>query len=505
MHERTYIAIDLKAFYASVECMERGLNPLTTHLVVADESRTSKTICLAVSPALKAHGIGGRPRLFEVIRAVEQANAKRRIRAPQHTLTGETTDAQELAANPSLGIAYHIAPPRMALYMEYSMRIYEIYLRSIAPADIHIYSIDEVFIDVTSYLRTEGISAHAFTIRLIRDVLRETGITATAGIGTNLYLAKIAMDIVAKHIPPDADGVRIAELDEMSYRRRLWTHRPLTDFWRIGRGYAKKLEAQGLWTMGDIARCSLGKANEQQNEDLLYRLFGIQAELLIDHAWGWEPARMEDIKNYRPKARSTHMGQVLQRPYTPENARLVVWEMADALSIELAEKRLTCDRLELTIGYDIECLTRPEIRSGYHGRIRTDRYGRRIPWPAHGRVLIERGASPHTIINAVTALYNEITNPALLIRRITISAHHLITEEQRTSAAAQMNLFSVEETLQSPLTPAEKAAIEKEKALQEALIAIKRAYGKNAILRGANFIEGATTRLRNSQIGGHKA
>ena len=414
-------------------------------------------------------------------------------------------DATELAAHPELGIAYHIAPPRMALYMEYSMRIYEIYLRYVSSEDIHIYSIDEVFIDVTSYLETENISAHDFSMRLIRAVLWETGITATAGIGTNLYLAKVAMDIVAKHIPPDADGVRIAQLDEMSYRQRLWTHRPLTDFWRIGRGYARKLEENGLYTMGDVARCSLGRANTKYNEELLYRLFGVQAELLIDHAWGFESARMEDIKNYRPKSRSTHMGQVLQYPYTAQKARLVVWEMADALSIDLAEKRLTSDRLELTIGYDIECLTRPEIRDNYHGRIRTDRYGRRVPWPAHGKVLIERGAGTNAIMRALTNLFDAIATPDLLIRRLTISAHHLMTEEQRSSAAEQMNLFSTEETAEQMTPPAEAAAQKKEKALQEAIIAIKKAYGKNAILRGSNLIDGATTRLRNAQIGGHKA
>ena len=393
----------------------------------------------------------------------------------------------------------------MALYMEYSMRIYEIYLRYVSSEDIHIYSIDEVFIDVTSYLETENISAHDFSMRLIRAVLRETGITATAGIGTNLYLAKVAMDIVAKHIPPDADGVRIAQLDEMSYRQRLWTHRPLTDFWRIGRGYARKLEENGLYTMGDVARCSLGRTNTKYNEELLYRLFGVQAELLIDHAWGFESARMEDIKNYRPKSRSTHMGQVLQYPYTAQKARLVVWEMADALSIDLAEKRLTSDRLELTIGYDIECLTRPEIRDNYHGRIRTDRYGRRVPWPAHGKVLIERGAGTNAIMRALTNLFDAIATPDLLIRRLTISAHHLMTEEQRSSAAEQMNLFSPEETAEWMTPPAEAAAQKKEKALQEAIISIKKAYGKNAILRGSNLIDGATTRLRNSQIGGHKA
>ncbi|WP_295165160.1 Y-family DNA polymerase [Selenomonas sp. F0473] len=504
MEQRTYIAIDLKSFYASVECIERGLNPLTTNLVVADESRTSKTICLAVSPALKAHGIGGRPRLFEVIRQVAHINRRRCARAPRHELAGESTDADELAQNPALAVAYHIAPPRMTLYMDYSMRIYEIYLRRIAPADIHIYSIDEMLIDVTNYLRTEKISAHAFTIRLIRDVLRETGITATAGIGTNLYLAKIAMDIVAKRIAPDADGVRIAELDETSYRRRLWTHMPLTDFWRVGRVTAKKLEEHGLDTMGDIARCSIGDADAPCNEDLLYRLFGIQAELLIDHAWGWEPARMEDIKNYRPKSRSAHMGQVLQTPYTAEKARLVVWEMADALSLDLAEKRLTTDRLELTVGYDIECLTRPEIRSAYQGRIRTDRYGRRVPWPAHGRTLLQRGASTHTVMEALTVLYDEIANPALLIRRLTISAQHLIPADE-VPPAEQIDLFSSEEAAQTVLTPEEKKERAKEHALQEALVAIKKAYGKNAILRGANLVDGATARLRNDQIGGHKA
>lgn len=504
MEQRTYVAIDLKAFYASVECMERGLNPLTTNLVVADERRTSKTICLAVSPTLKAHGIGGRPRLFEVIRQVAQVNRRRRAHAPRRELTGESTDAEELMRNPSLAVAYYVAPPRMALYMDYSTRIYEIYLRRIAPADIHIYSIDEVLIDVTSYLRTEKISAHAFTIRLIRDVLRETGITATAGIGTNLYLAKVAMDIVAKHMPPDADGVRIAELDEMSYRRRLWTHTPLTDFWRVGRGSAKKLEVHGLYTMGDIARCSLGGADDRYSEDLLYRLFGVQAELLIDHAWGWEPARMEDIKSYRPKSRSTHMGQVLQTPYTAKQARLVVWEMADALSLDLAEKRLSTDRLELTVGYDIACLTHPEIRRLYRGRIRTDRYGRRVPWPAHGKSVIARNASTHTMMEALTALYDEIVNPNLLIRRLTVSAHHLMRADE-APAAEQIDLFSAEETPQAVRTPAEEAAYAKEQALREALVAIKRAYGKNAVLRGANLIEGATARLRNSQIGGHKA
>ena len=504
MRNRTYIAIDLKSFYASVECIERGLHPLTSHLVVADESRTSKTICLAVSPSLKAHGIGGRPRLFEVIRQVDQVNRTRRNRAPNRTFVGESADSEELSHNPALALSYHVASPRMSLYMDYSMRIYEIYLRYIAPADIHIYSIDEVFIDVTSYLDTEGIAARTFAVRLIRDVLRETGITATVGIGTNLYLAKIAMDIVAKHIPADAEGMRIAELNETSYRRRLWAHIPLTDFWRVGRGTAKKLEEHDIFTMGDIARCSLGAPGDLRNEDLLYRLFGVQAELLIDHAWGHEPVRMKDIKNYRPKSHSTHMGQVLHTPYPADKARLVVWEMAEALAIDLAEKKLTSDRLELTVGYDIECLTRPEISSTYHGRIRTDRYGRRVPWPAHGYVHIARGASIHTVMDTLTHLYDEIVAPALLVRRLKLYAEHIKPADEQ-SAAVQIDLFSAEETRQSMLSAVEKVAQEKERALEDAIVAIKKAYGKNAILRGANLIEGATTRLRNAQIGGHRA
>ena len=505
MNERTYIAIDLKSFYASIECIERGLNPLTAYLVVADESRTSKTICLAVSPALKAHGIGARPRLFEVIHAVTQANARRKYCAPNHTLTGKTTDAEVLSNNPALGIAYHIAPPRMALYMEYSARIYEIYLRRIAPADIHIYSIDEVFIDVTSYLDTQHISAHDFAMLLIRDILRETGITATAGIGTNLYLAKIAMDIVAKRMTPDAYGVRIAQLDEMIYRRTLWTHRPLTDFWRIGKGYAAKLEANGLFTMGDIARCSLGTTHDHWNEDLLYRLFGVQAELLIDHAWGIEPTHMEDIKSYRPKMRSKYMGQVLQSPYPAEKARLTVWEMADTLSLLLADRCITTDRIELTIGYDVECLTRPEIRDQYKGRIHTDHYGRNVPWPTHGYVDIERGASSRILISELLDLFDKIVDPHLLIRRITLSAHHLITNEQHVAAAKQISLFSSSDTEKYVTLQQRTISAEKEKSLQEALLFIKKTHGKNAILRGANFISGATAQQRNRQIGGHKA
>ena len=412
MTNRTYIAIDLKSFYASVECIERGLNPLTTHLVVADESRTTKTICLAVSPALKIHGIGGRPRLFEVVRAVRDANAKRKYRAPQHRLTGETTDATELAASPHLGIAYHIAPPRMALYVAYSVRVYEVYLRHIAPADIHIYSIDEVFIDATSYLDTLHISAHDFALRLIREVLQETGVTATAGIGTNLYLAKIAMDIVAKRMKPDVDGVRVAQLDELSYRQVLWAHRPLTDFWRIGRGYAAKLEANGLYTMGDIARCSLGKASEHYNEDLLYRLFGVQAELLIDHAWGIEPVTMDDIKAYRPHSKSLTNAQVLSRPYAYEDARTVIKEMCDASATDMV-----ADSLTLGVRYD----------RNERGLMLDDGGTSRLSFPTNSR---------RALIDAAMDVFGHRVDPRRSIRYLMITFNG-IADEDRTQIGGQ--------------------------------------------------------------------
>ncbi|MGM9597861.1 MAG: DNA methylase, partial [Eubacteriales bacterium] len=384
MENKTYIAIDLKSFYASVECVERGLNPMTTNLVVADKSRTEKTICLAVTPSLKALGIPGRARLFEVSSKVREVNAARRQKAPRRVFTGTSSDATVLHAHPEYRLDYIVAPPRMAHYMEFSTRIYQIYLKYIAPEDIHVYSIDEVFIDATDYLGIYKLSARELAMKIILDVLESTGITATAGIGTNLYLCKIALDIQAKHIPADKNGVRIAELDEMSYRRLFWSHRPLTDFWRVGKGYAKKLEDHGLYTMGDIARCSLGSVTDRYNEDLLYKLFGVNAELLIDHAWGYEPCTIADIKAYKPESNSLGSGQVLKCPYTFQKAKLVVREMADALALDLVDKKLMTDQLVLTVGYDVENLTDTGIHGGYHGAVTTDRYGRQIPKHANG-------------------------------------------------------------------------------------------------------------------------
>ncbi|MEG2769699.1 MAG: DNA methylase, partial [Oscillospiraceae bacterium] len=383
MKSKTYIAIDLKSFYASVECMERGLDPMTTNLVVADASRTEKTICLAVSPSLKAYGVSGRARLFEVVQKVKQANAQRLLNAPNHTFVGSSANDNELKASPELALDYITAPPQMALYMEYSTKIYNTYLKYIAPEDIHVYSIDEVFIDVTDYLNTYHFSPRELAMKMILEVLSATGITATAGIGTNLYLCKIAMDIEAKHIHPDENGVRIAELDEMSYRQKLWTHRPLTDFWRVGKGYANKLEAEDIFTMGDIAKCSVGKPNEYYNEDLLYKLFGINAELLIDHAWGWEPCTIADVKAYKPSSSSLGSGQVLQCPYTFDKAKLIVREMTELLVLDLVDKELVTDQIVLTIGYDIENLTNPHTAQLYNGEITTDHYGRAVPKHAH--------------------------------------------------------------------------------------------------------------------------
>ena len=368
--QKTYIAIDLKSFYASVECKERNRDPLTTNLVVADKSRTEKTICLAVSPSLKSYGIPGRPRLFEVVQKVREANNKRRWKAPNRTFNGSSDDRAKLDANPALEIDYIVAPPRMAYYMEYSTKIYNVYLKYVAPEDIFPYSIDEVFMDVTDYLQTYRMTARELAMTMIQDVLKTTGITATAGIGTNMYLCKIAMDIVAKHIEPDKDGVRIAELDEMSYRRQLWNHRPLTDFWRVGKGYAKKLEEHGLYTMGDIARCSIGKPNELYNEELLYKLFGINAELLIDHAWGYEPCTMEQVKAYKPETNSVSSGQVLHCPYDYEKAKLIVKEMTDQMVLDLVDKGVVTDQLVLTIGYDIENLSNPNLKINTKARLR---------------------------------------------------------------------------------------------------------------------------------------
>lgn len=500
MKDRIYAAIDLKSFYASAECVVRGLDPLTTNLLVADESRTEKTICLAVSPSLKAYGISGRARLFEAIEQVKQANALRRENAPGKQFTGTSWDAKELAENPSLAIDFIIAPPQMAFYMEDSARIYEIYLKYVAPEDIHVYSIDEVFMDVTPYLRASGLTAYQFVRKIILEVLEETGITATAGIGTNLYLCKIAMDIVAKHTQADSHGVRIAQLDEISYRKLLWEHRPLTDFWRIGRGYAKKLERNGLYTMGDIARCSLGGANEFYNEDLLYKLFGINAQLLIDHAWGWEPCTIRDIKAYKPSANSISSGQVLHCPYSWEKAKLITREMTDLLSLDLVEKGLVTDQLVLTVGYDIENLTDPEIAKAYHGPVVTDHYGRKIPKHGHGTANLPfYTSSTRMITEAVMELYDQITDHRLLVRRITIAACRVLPEGGQEEQCEQLDLFSDPEQNQQ-----KQDRLEKEKRRQKAVLQIKQKYGKNAILKGMNYQEGATTKDRNNQIGGHK-
>lgn len=504
---RIYIAIDLKSFYASVECRERQLDPLTTNLVVADESRTEKTICLAVSPSLKAYGIPGRPRLFEVVQKVREANAKRRRLAPGRTFTGSSCDANELNTSPELSIEYITAPPRMAFYMQYSTRIYNIYLKYIAPEDIHVYSIDEVIMDVTNYLGIYGLTARELAMKMIQDVLQTTGITATAGIGSNLYLCKVAMDIVAKHIVPDKDGVRIAELDEMSYRRLLWSHRPLTDFWRIGKGYAKKLEASGIYTMGDVARCSIGKPNDYYNEELLYKLFGVNAELLIDHAWGWEPCTIADIKAYKPAASSVGSGQVLQCPYDYKKARLIVQEMTDLLALDLVDKGLVTDQLVLTIGYDIENLTNPDIKKLYQGEVVIDRYGRKIPKHAHGTANIgKQTSSTMLIMNAVMELYDRIIDKNLVVRRIYVTANRVVEESAAAKAPAfeQLNLFTDYEALQQK-NQEEEEQLKREKQIQEAMLSIKKKYGKNAILKGINLDENATAKDRNKQIGGHKA
>ena len=510
MKERTYIAIDLKSFYASVECAERGLDPLTTNLVVADTSRTAKTICLAVSPSLKAYGIPGRARLFEVERKVREVNIERRQKIQKREFTGESTDERELAENPELELQYIAATPRMALYIEYSVRIYRIYLKYVAPEDIHVYSIDEVFIDATAYLRTYGMTAKKLAEKMIRDVLEQTGITAAAGIGTNLYLCKIAMDIMAKRVQPDKNGVRIASLDELSYRKQLWDHRPLTDFWRVGRGYMKKLEENGLYTMGDIARCSVGTPEDFYNEDLLYKIFGINAELLIDHAWGYEPVTMDLIKAYKPETNSIGSGQVLHCPSDFEQAKLIVREMTDMLVLQLVEKRLVTSQIVLTIGYDIDNLKSSSGRKKYQGEIKTDRYGRKIPKHGHGTVNLDNPtSSTSTIMKAVLDLYERITDKTLLIRRVYITANQL-TDEKLAAAEPvyqQMNLFT--DYLKSEVSEAEQKAEkekqEKERKLQEAMLSVKKKFGKNAILKGSSLQEGSTTIERNNQIGGHRA
>lgn len=507
MENHIYISIDLKSFYASVECLERGLDPLTTNLVVADASRTEKTICLAVSPTLKAIGISGRARLFEVVQKVREENINRKRRAPNSKLEGASYDDVELKVNNRLALDYIAAPPRMVKYMEYSTRIYNIYLKYVAPEDIHVYSIDEVFMDVTNYLQTAKMSVREFAAHILKEVLHTVGITATAGIGTNLYLCKVAMDIVAKHIPEDENGVRIAYLDEMEYRKLLWSHKPLTDFWRVGRGYAKKLEENGLLTMGDVARCSIGRKNEYYNEDLLYTLFGINAELLIDHAWGWEPCTIADIKEYKPTTNSIGSGQVLQSPYEYEQARIIVQEMTDLLILDLVDKGLVTDQLVLTIGYDIDNLKDPDRRKKYKGAVTTDQYGRQIPKHSHGTInLAGHSSSTKIILEAILELYNRIANPDLLIRRVNIAANHVVSESDSKPKEIfeQLDLFTDYEAKQKRKEE-EEALLQREKKMQHAILDIKKKYGKNAILKGTNFEKGAMTRERNNQIGGHKA
>lgn len=507
MENKTYIAIDLKSFYASVECVERGLNPMTTHLVVADKSRTEKTICLAVTPSLKALGIPGRARLFEVSAKVREVNAERQQNAPRRVFTGSSFDATVLNAHPEYRLDFIVAPPRMAHYMEFSTRIYQIYLKYIAPEDIHVYSIDEVFIDATDYLGIYKLSARELAMKMILDVLESTGITATAGIGTNLYLCKIALDIQAKHIPADNNGVRIAELDEMSYRRLFWSHRPLTDFWRIGKGYAKKLEDHGLYTMGDIARCSLGSVTDRYNEDMLYKLFGVNAELLIDHAWGYEPCTIADIRAYKPESNSLGSGQVLKCPYTFQKAKLVVREMADSLALDLVDKKLMTDQIVLTVGYDVENLSDPGIREGYSGAVSTDRYGRQIPKHANGTANLGKySSSSKLIIDAASGLFERIADKKLLIRRLCLTANRVKGEGYvpEDTGSEQLDIFT-DYTKEEEKREAEAQELARERKKQEAMLDIKRKHGKNAILKGMNLEEGATAQDRNQQIGGHKA
>lgn len=543
---KTYISIDLKSFYASVECMERGLDPLNTNLVVADASRTQKTICLAVSPSLKAYGIPGRARLFEVEQKVKEANARRQTRAPKNILDGKSVFATELNENPCLAIDYIAAKPRMALYMSKSTQIYDVYLRYIAPEDIYAYSVDEVFIDASGYLKTYGLNAHDFARLLVREVFKETGITATAGIGPNLYLCKIAMDIGAKHTEADADGVRIAELDEYSYRRLLWDHRPITDFWRVGRGYAKKLAKKSIFTMGDIARCSLGTSSDYYNEDLLYKMFGVNAELLIDHAWGYEPCTLAEVKSYRPQRKSLVSGQVLQNAYTYEKTRIVVREMMELLALDLVDKGLLTNQIVLTVGYDVENLSDPERRKAYKGEITVDGYGREVPKHAHGTGNLPFStASTKLTTDCVLEVFDRVVDESLLTRRISITANNLVLESEykRESEVAsaepeQISMFDMlagGDDSQAPERVSSKEAtvyseqdkpnstmvaesisdsaandksedvLEKEKQVQEAMLKIKKRFGKNAILKGTNLQEGATAKERNAQIGGHKA
>ena len=494
--QKIYIAIDLKSFYASVECRERGLDPITTNLVVADNNRTEKTICLAVTPSLKSYGIPGRARLFEVVQKVKEVNIERKRKAPNQSFTGSSYDDIALKKNADLELSYIIAPPRMSYYMKYSSKIYNVYLKYFAPEDIYVYSIDEVFIDITHYLKTYNMKPRELVTKVIQDVYKTTGITATAGIGTNLYLCKVAMDIVAKHVKPDKNGVRIAGLDEITYRKLLWNHRPLTDFWRVGKGYAKKLEERRIFTMGDVARTSIG------NEDLLYKLFGVNAELLIDHAWGYEPCTIKQIKAYKPTTNSISTGQVLHCPYNYEKTKIIVKEMTESLALDLVQKRLVTDQIVLEIGYDIDNLTNPNIRNLYNGEITIDRYGRSVPKHAHGTINIDhKTSSSKILLEKVMSLYERIINNNLLVRRITITANKVENEsEVKENPYEQIDLFVDYKELEN-----KRKKEQAEKEIQKAMLDIKCKYGKNAILKGMNFEEGGTTRQRNEQIGGHKA
>ncbi len=498
--EPVYISIDLKSFYASQECVLRGLDPLNTNLVVADPSRTEKTICLAVSPPLKALGVPGRPRLFEVVERVGQINALRRGKL-KGDFSGKSWDATALAADDTLAVDYIVAPPQMAQYIAASTRIYQVYLKYIAPEDIHVYSIDEVFLDVTRYLRMYGATPRELAGQILRDVLETSGITATAGIGTNLYLCKVAMDILAKRAKPDAQGLRIAQLDELEYRKQLWSHRPLTDFWRIGPGYARKLERYGMYTMGDVARCSLGKEGEVHNQALLYRLFGVNAELLIDHAWGIEPCTMAHIKAYKPQSRSMSSGQVLSEPYPADKARLVALEMADALAMTLVEQGLLSDQVTLTIGFDRENLTDGLRRQSYHGAVTTDAYGRAVPKHAHGSGRFPAAtASSRQWMETAGSLFDQLVDPSLLIRRITLGAHGLRPEWESAGESQQLDLFADAAQIQR-----ETELRQRERRRQEAMVGIRSRFGQNAIFRGMSLLDGATARARSQQIGGHQA
>ena len=523
--QRTIIAIDLKSFYASVECADRKYDPLSTNLVVADATRTEKTICLAVSPSLKAHGISGRARLFEVVQRVREVNAERFKKARalgvlprgadgKYHFTSSSFDAEALAADPSLELAYIVAPPRMALYEKISTRVFSIYMKYVSPEDIHVYSIDECFLDVTAYLRTYRMNAHELAITMIREVLYTTGITATAGIGTNLYLAKVAMDIVAKHVPADQDGVRIAELDERKYRKLLWCHTPLTDFWRVGRGIARRMEKLGCHTMGDIARLSV------QNEDAIYGALGINAELLIDHAWGWEPTTIARIRQYRPESNSLSSGQVLKEPYDAEKGKLIVREMTELLALDLVRKGLVTKKVTLTICFDrsaVYCSFQgPTLREStwrvtktgriYTGKLGMDPYGRPVPAHAHGTGNLERyTSSGRKIVECMLELYDRIMDPDLPLRRVYVSAEGLIPEKEIPGEAPeQLDLFT-DYAEQERRRAAEKREEAREKRLQQATLQLHARFGKNAVLKGMNLMEGGTTIERNGQIGGHRA